>query len=652
MSLDGNPDAVRSPSLEWEGLVPRARHYGDIYYGRSSPDAERRYVFLEGNGLSERFGRVRRFVVGETGFGAGLNFLVCRELWRRVAPPAAQLDYLSAELHPLALRDLRRALSGFPELRALSGELCSAWPPAEPGFRRLNFDGGRCRLTLLFGEVGEMLEELETAVDAWFLDGFAPAKNPAMWREAVIRRISALSSEGTTFATFTAAGEVRRSLERVGFRAVKRRGFDGKREVLSGHFTGTIRPPQRHPWFAYPRPAPKGSIAVIGAGLAGCAVAHALARRGREVLLFERRHREADEASGNPAGVVMPLVSSIRGLPQRWYAAAFRYALSCYETFGPRVGWQQTGVLHCALEQDAMDRLARAESRDIWPTDVGRRVLAAEASAIAAVALPWPAVHFPEGGWIQPRALCAAYLSEGSVDRRFGRDVASLRSEGERWCLLDADGRALARVSTVVLSTGTLLERFSQTVGLPVKPVRGQVTLAKSSDRPPKLQAVLGGMGYTIPGVEGGYLLGATYDADDLDPSVRSADNQRNLHDLDRLCPALRRTLDEGSLAGRVGFRATSPDVLPLVGPVPDECGYRGSYPRLDLGRRPGSYPSAPYQPSLYVSGGYGSRALVSTPLAAQILVSEICGTPSPLGKRLMHAIHPARFLVRKLSRS
>jgi len=166
------------------------------------------------------------------------------------------------------------------------------------------------------------------------------------------------------------------------------------------------------------------------------------------------------------------------------------------------------------------------------------------------------------------------------------------------------------------------------------------------------LRAVLGGMGYTIPGVQGGYLIGATYDVADSTPGVRALDDRRNLDDLGRLCPALRRAIDEGALDARVGFRSTTPDTLPLVGPVPDEQEYRGSYAHVDLGRRPGSYPLAPYHPGIYVSGGHGSRALVSTPLAAEILASEICGTPVPLERRLMHAMHPARFIIRELSRS
>ena len=652
MNPDGYPDGVRRPSLDWEGLVPRSRQFQDVYYNRVRGDQESRCLYLEGNRLAERLAKARQFVVAETGFGTGLNFLLCRELWRRVAPKGAQLDFVSAELHPMGVADLRRALSAFPTVQALSEEMCALWPPPEPGYRRLCFDRGRCRLTLLFGEAGEMLEELDARVDAWFLDGFAPARNPEMWRQSLIRRIAMLSAEGATFATFTAAGDVRRALRSVGFCVSKRPGFGAKRETLYGRIAAPDQGQSRHPWFAIPAPAIVGPVAVIGAGIAGCAVADALARRGRDVLVFERHEMPAAGASGNPAGVVMPLVSSIRGLPQRWYSAAFRFALQRYEGVGPPVGWHPTGVIHCAPGAGDLERVEKIVRREIWPESVARRIDAVEASTLAGVPVEWSGVHFPEAGWIDPRLLCRSHLSHERVESSFGCSVAALEPIREGWALLTAGGRELARVSAVVISTGSALGQFQHAAALPTTSVRGQVTLARSLSGRVELRAVLGGMGYIIPEVQGGYLVGATYDPEDGGPDARATDDRRNLEGLQELCPALRRAMDDTNLDGRVGIRCTTPDTLPCIGPAPHEERYRVAYSRLDLGRRPGSYPEAPYHENLFVSGGHGSRALVSAPLAAEILASQICGTPLPVERRLMHAVHPARFLVRELSRS
>ncbi len=315
---------MQNAEVDWNGPIPVSLRFHDVYASATGALADKRYVFLANSHLPKRWRRVRQFTIGELGFGAGLTFLATWALWRETAPTSARLHYFSVERYPLRRADLERALRPWPELVPLRETLLRLWPPAEPGFHRLILEPGRVDLTLLLGDVGEMLPQFHGQVDAWFLDGFAPAVNGAMWSEEVLRQVAARTEPGGTFTTYTAAGWVRHRLEAVGFRVEKRPGYGRKKEMLRGRFDGANPEPDTAPWFHLPQRvsvSPRSAV-VIGAGLAGTASAQALAWRGWRVNLIERHQGPAREASGNAVGVVAPLVVADRSPLQRWAAAS------------------------------------------------------------------------------------------------------------------------------------------------------------------------------------------------------------------------------------------------------------------------------------------------------------------------------------------
>jgi tRNA 5-methylaminomethyl-2-thiouridine biosynthesis bifunctional protein len=243
-----------SALVDWRDGQPVSRVFGDVYFARDSGIAEARHVFLGGNGLRRRWaalGPGRRFVIGETGFGTGLSFACAWQLWDKVAPRDARLGFLSFERFPLAAADVGRTLGLWPELAGYRDALVSQWVELAPGWHRFRFDGGRVLLTLVVGDVRDALPRVDAVVDAWFLDGFAPAKNPEMWGPDVMAEIARLSRRSTTCATYTVAGEVRRGLEAVGFAVAKAPGFGRKREMLRGELVAPQSAPsrvRRRPW--------------------------------------------------------------------------------------------------------------------------------------------------------------------------------------------------------------------------------------------------------------------------------------------------------------------------------------------------------------------------------------------------------------------
>ncbi len=233
---------TRAPELEWlEGDVPRAEGFDDTYFSKAGGFAETRHVFLKGNGLPERFHGRDGFAIAEFGFGTGLNFLTTLAALNEVSPAPA-LTFVSFELFPMTRDQLARALGAFPELGNLASELLAVWAP-KPGWNRLEVAGAT--LLLGIGDARELITDLASGapvadgqapapVDAWYLDGFSPAKNPELWDAGLLRAAADLTVPGGTLATYTAAGWVRRNLQAAGFVIEKTGGFAGKREMVVG----------------------------------------------------------------------------------------------------------------------------------------------------------------------------------------------------------------------------------------------------------------------------------------------------------------------------------------------------------------------------------------------------------------------------------
>lgn len=645
-----------SPDLAWTEGVPRSLRFGDIYYAPADGWAETRHVFLAGIGAPAVWAGVGDFVVGETGFGSGLNFLATWDLWRRTAAAGARLHYVAVEGFPLAAADLAATGARWPDLAPLVAELVAAYPPRVPGFHTLDLDGGRVRLMLLFGPVTEMLASLEAQVDAWFLDGFAPSRNPEMWSEPVFRAVARLAKPGAVLASFTVAGPVRRGLAAVGFTVSKAPGFAGKRECLRAVFTGpgpTIA--EAKPWFAPGPAAPGLSVAVIGGGIAGLLMARALTAGGARATLYERNNQLAAAASGNPRAVIEPWLDLGQTATAAFSVAASLHGLRWYQAEGGGA-FAPTGVLALARDGATAARHEKLMASGLLPPTDMLALTAAEASARAGVALDHGGLYFPAAGLVDTGVL-AAQLAAGFAVRT-GVEVAALDRADDGWRLLATDGAVLGVADAVVLATAGDAARLA---GFPLGLVarRGEVTLLPSAGALAGLQTVVSDGGYVTPAFAGAagptHLLGATFDhvapgSDDWQ-ALRPESRARNLATLAGLIPGIALP-DPARLGGRAGLRATTVDHLPIVGAVPDLGHYGGpAYGDLHHGRR-GPYPLARYRSGLYVLTALGSRGFLTAPLLAAALAAMVLGRPNPLPRPLLDALHPARFLIRDLIRN
>lgn len=235
-----------SPSLiQWHAKQPYSQHYDDIYFSTENGLAESEYVFLKGNDLARRWQKPQTapFTIIETGFGAGLNFCCTAQLWldtlAQQQAVGQTLHYISIEKYPLDTSSLKKALSAWPEL-PIQNSLFAQYDTIDLTQQNTSHElivHPSIKLSLCIGDVKQQLKKCETKADAWFLDGFSPAKNPDMWQQAVFDTMVQLSNPNATFATFTSAGKVRRGLVSAGFNVTKRAGFGKKREMLTGSLT-------------------------------------------------------------------------------------------------------------------------------------------------------------------------------------------------------------------------------------------------------------------------------------------------------------------------------------------------------------------------------------------------------------------------------
>ncbi len=609
MTAPGTP-----PALAWTGAVPRAARFEDVYFSAHDGLGESRAVFVEGIGAPAVWQRPGPFTVGELGFGTGLNFLTTWDRWRRTAPADGSLHFVSVEAWPLTAAQAARALAAFPALAPLVGLLLRAWPSAFPGWHHRRFADGRVTLSLGIGPVETVLDGMTGQVDAWYLDGFAPARNPAMWSEAVLQAVGQRARPGAPLATFTAAGAVRRGLQAAGFSVRKAPGFGHKRERLLARRAGEAAPP--------PGPTP---TVVVGAGLAGLSLGATLAAEGHPVMVLDRHPAPGGEASGNPLGLVEPRLAVDDGPEGRFHALAYLDAVACYDALGL---WRGRGVWRRAADARAATRHARLATRPALPPEALRL---AEDGALV----------FPTGGCLTPPEVLAAWRR--TLERHGGRfqgnrAVAGLMPTPAGWRLVAADGRGVAEAPRVVLAAAMGTETLVPGA-LPLAARRGQIAILPEAVGTAPDHALSYG-GYLSPAValaDGtpGRVCGATFDPwpppeDRAWATLRAEDQARILAQLAEAHPDLAARWPAPLLRGRAALRATTPDRMPVAGPLCD-----GLTPR----------------PGLYALTGLGSRGLQTAPLLAAVLAARMAGRVPPVDAPVRGALAPDRFYRRALRR-
>ena len=602
---------IQPARIIWSEDTPVSEHFGDHYFSAGQGPAESQCVFIEANALAERFaglGTDSVFVIGETGFGTGLNCLLAARAFQEHAPLGARLHLLSTELHPLDRKDLERALNQWPELANMAAGLLAEYPPPVPGCHRLRLAEG-IELTLMLGDSHTLLQHCPARMDAWFLDGFAPSCNQTMWEPALLETIANLSQPGATLGTFTAAGDVRRGLAASGFEVERRPGFGRKRHRLIARRPG--------PWQS--QRTRHGHAVIAGAGVAGATTARALADRGWRITLVDPRLAPGLEAPGDLAGVLYATASAHLHAQNRFYQSSLLHAMRWLRRldFPDHVlsGRLEGVVQHLHATRMREKTLAAIDS-GAWPEPLLTRI-------------DTHRVCFKGAGHLKPAAWIARLLDHPGIGTL--ADLVETFKTGPVVQL--ASGHQL-ECDALVLCTAGATGTFPGLEWLPLRIVRGQVTFCRATDESRSWRQPHCHSGYLTPAIDDIHCVGATFDRGRKEPVIDPADNQTNLAELARGLPEHWAALggEHIEIVGHhAGLRCQSPDTLPLVGPLPDPTRH-------------------PHQldPNIWLNIAHGSKGLAHTPLCADLIADHLSGHPLPVDRSIVTALAPERFVLRK----
>ncbi|MFT6328760.1 MAG: tRNA 5-methylaminomethyl-2-thiouridine biosynthesis bifunctional protein [Bermanella sp.] len=673
----------------------------DVCFSGKNGTQETQHVFIESNKLNERWtaSSLPSFHIGETGFGAGLNFLVAAQqfITFRKNHPASQLSQLyffSTEKYPLTKADLKTTLALWPELATLSESLVALYPMPLSGLHRIHLFANQVVLDLWLGDATEGFTHAhahqEGRIDAWFLDDFAPSNNESMWQPSFFKQIKRLSRNEATFATLATTEIVKQGFKDVGFALQKRKGLATKPEMLVGSLTleknEQVTPRQtpvfhRHPPTAGTESLKQQHVAIIGGGIAAAICALKLIRAGKKVSLFCADKTLAQGASGNEQGGFYPQLNAEAGIASQIHAHSFLYARQFYDQLlleGYCFGHQWCGVLQLCFSDSVTARYQNMMRKQTWPQSLVDWVEPEQASSIANLPITSPSLYLPLGGWLSPPDLVSACIDaagKGDFNLYLQHRLVSIvetESQLEKQLIFKhLEDNSEATVDTtadvVVLACGAESHLLSG-LDLPFRMTRGQVERVPTNTSLSGLSTVLCHKGYMTPAHNEHHAMGSTYVKNDMNTEYRESEGELNLRMHQQALnntswsnklalnkavsdDNLSHDLPDNDLRGRAAIRCSLPDHLPVVGAFPLIEKQKTELGELYKAKADDYYPIPSVQSNVYLLTGLGSRGLTTAPLMAEILVSQLCSAPLPLDNRLLNAINPNRFVVRDLIR-
>ena len=552
-------------------------------------------------------------------------------------------------------------MSIWPELSNQADELIDNYPILTPGYHHITFCDGRVTLTLMLGDALECFEQLllcgesklETKlrtsfVDAWYLDGFSPEKNESLCSNSLLKIIAMLSKKGTTLATYSATSSVKTTLREAGFLVKEKKGFAPKQEIFTAHFIpGTLcRLKVRHtPWHIdYPTTYQNKSAIIIGAGLAGAFTAHSLAKRGWQVTVIEELDEAGMGGSANQQAILFPRLSAYKSPLTQFMLSAFIYASQVYKTILNQfaLGELKGALLLPHNEKEKKAQQSLASWLHHYP-ELGVLVGERRASVLSGLPLDQSGLFIPLSGWINSSALCRTLLNNDRITLLTGHSVDSLIFNNDNWKIHNIEAPVL------ILANGPKVNLFKETLHLPVKSIRGQMTVIQATAESRKLLIPICAEGHILPEVNDTHRLGATYEPAELTPASHAPDDEKNLLKLDQI--AIEEIWSKQAIDHWAGIRASTPDYLPLVGQMPKAKEFITVFSGLESNSKRWIAKSGPYYKGLYVCAGFGSRGLTTIPLCAEWLAASINNEMGCLPRNLIQALSPARFLRKGIIR-
>lgn len=653
------------PKLSWsETGHPSSEKFSDVYFSAEDPLGESQHVFIEGSDLKQRFSLSKNkcFSIGEIGFGTGLNFLSCWQLWKKERPAQAMLHYIAFEKFPLDSASLRRisSLWSDPELKALSERLIPLLPAPCCGCHRIQLQDSVI-LDLHFGDALERLQTLDkrSGMDCWFLDGFNPKNNKELWQEELLREISRLCKQDSSLVSYSVAGEFRRGLEQFGFSCEKLPGFGRKRHMLRA----TLRQArtageenQSKAWNQIPlNTTERAEVAIIGAGLAGSSLAYSLGHRGISTSIFESSDHVAAIASAIPQFALRPRLFQTESPLLEFFLQSYLHTICLLQQLKDEenLNWHQCGVLQLREALNKQSDFSLERIMELYPDSVIQLLDKTKVQDLAGLS-ETEAWFFPKSGWLSPVELCIKLIELSNARLYLNSKIVDLRRSNGNWVLSDSNGNDYA-YRQVVIANSSGATHFPQCNELSIESVAGQTSTVTGSALSAKQTSVVCGSRTVFPSLakqETQHLIAASY-RNDIDLNPVEEDDLQNLKYARRNFKN-NRYLGDRILDSHVGIRSNTSDRIPLVGRLPHLENIKKNYGVLSRNARKefqDDKSSDNYWPDLYISTAHGSNGLASCGMSAEIITSLMLNEQLPVSHSVMNEINPVRFIIRALKK-
>ena len=575
-----------------------SEEFDDLYSSAKGAVAECNHVFIKGNNLNERFenlGENSKFYIGEIGFGIGINFLTTCKSWLDHTKQNQVLEFYSFDKYLFRLSDFKTLNVSCPDLKEYISELECSYPRNIQGAQKISLFDGRIILNLIIGEIDNTQEyiKLMEKVDAWYFDGFSPAKNPDLWSIKLFKCIHKSCHENTTFSTYTSSGLVKNNLTESGFNHSRAMGFSDKRHMLKGTVDTQLK-----------KNTSNTKVAVIGSGIAGCVLSYTLAKKGIEVDLYEKSDSICSGASSHELLVTYPRLSAHDTAFGSFTLHSYIFATNFYKQLKTDA-WKKTGVIilnhDAATEKRQSSLLEKRADGEIY-----RYIDPDEASNISGIDIKFNGLIYEDAGYILPEEMCKFLIESPKINVVTSSRIKNITKNRES-INLNIEKQEF-EYQNVCLCTGSDTTEIFDIDGIGIK--RGQVTHIESLDSVSKIKLPICAKGYISPRVNNIHLVGSSYsDSEDTDLS-----EEEHLYNLNNL----KLVIDEemNVITGQTGHRAVSKDHMPVVG----------------------------MKDGIYIKTCHGSRASVTAPISAEIIASMIVDEAPPLMGRELESLSPERF--------
>ena len=594
-----HPLRTKSRKISWKDNLPHSTDYDDRFFQPNAIE-ETNEVFIQGNNLLNRWknNNSRNFTIGELGFGFGLNFLITIKKWHEESTKNNDmwLDYISIDCYSLKIKDFKKVFESFPELKEFSEEFIKSFPIETNGYTRISFPKYKIRLTLIIDEAAKALESLikneNNKIDAWYLDGFDPSKNPAMWSDSILKKIANLSNKDSTFSTYTAAGFVRRGLEKNNFKVYKVKGFGNKRHKLQGVYTNDTR---SHKSNQLP-----GKVAIIGAGLAGSCLAFKLAKYGVQVDIFDKNK----ELIANPMASMYPKFSLGTDARSFLLTQAYFYSYKFYTEI--LESFVNTGILFLNNNADRDYWIKRINKLD--RDDLFQNITAEEINSKNNLNQHYDGIIIKYGANISINELNNKLLNTKNIKIIKDHDFIKYQLE-EKIKIIFKNDRFYDDYSHLVICSGDSLKKIIPNIGIKYGAIAG---INEKSLH--KIKYPINGDGYVLPESNKINWAGSIYSNENL-----FKNNAIDFEEIIKKNSHILSNQNKNNIKRSwIGTRASLPDYLPVAGQIENN--------------------------KIFTIGGLGSRGLSLAPLLAEVIMNDICNIPSAISNEIRDAISPLRF--------